>query len=653
MRSPLRSLATGAIAAILTVTGARAGGIPSPFGEPETSRPVPTKKPAAEAGSDDVLAPPAGRPLPAASTGAIERTTLPPLEAQPAPAAEPATEPATEPAWPRSPADGAGPPEPDPSRPNPNSTVAPPGERSRTVMRDELTPVMAADGSGLPYELWRGLTVESIEQLFAAIEIPPRSPVLHGLFRRLITSDVPPPTGGASDPRFTALRVEALDRSGLIDEAAALLARESTASDPVLALLSARTAIARGDRDGGCRTVQALNSQNAPAPDQLKIQAILIRAYCSAAAGNRESAELQVALARDAGVVDSAGLDAIDAIASGGKPTVAQGRTVGPVDWRILELAGPVDAGMIVATASPGLLAVIARDTTADPALRLAAAEAAARHNGLAPGDLAAAYRTFAGGDATTDGTAAAVRHAALFQSADDERTPLKKARLIRSFLDEARRDGFYWAALQVIGPAAAAVPRVPEIGWFTETAIEAALASGDFDGARSWARFGDTLDGPGDGNRDGYIHWLALADIADPALSEGRARHLAALEEIAARGRFTPDHLHRLATVLDALQIQVPIPLWDLASRTPQPATGHLPKTGVLSALAEAAKKKEFGHTVLLSMQALGPSGAEGAHIISLGDSIRALRSAGLDTDAHKLALEALFMGWPRSAGL
>jgi hypothetical protein len=51
--------------------------------------------------------------------------------------------------------------------------------------------------------------------------------------------------------------------------------------------------------------------------------------------------------------------------------------------------------------------------------------------------------------------------------------------------------------------------------------------------------------------------------------------------------------------------------------------------------------------------MQALGPSGAEGAHIISLGDSIRALRSAGLDTDARKLALEALFMGWPRSSGL
>jgi hypothetical protein len=633
MRSPFRSLAAGALAAILTVTGVRAGGIPSPFGEPETSRPAPKKKPAPETGADDVLSPPAGAPVPGATGGAIERTTLPPLESEPAPAAPV----------------GA-----DPVRPPPAPGLTPPvDERARTVMRDDLSPVMAADGSGLPYELWRGLSVAGIEELFAAIEIPPRSPVLHGLFRRLITSDVPPPQGGASDPRFTAVRVEALDRSGLIDEAAALLGRENTAADPVLTLLSARTAIARGDRDGGCRTVQALNAQNAPPPDQLKIQAILIRAYCSAAAGNRESAEVQVALARDAGIDTSVGLDAIDAIASGSSPSVAKGRTVGPIDWRILELGGPVDGSTIVETASPGLLALIARDTSTDPALRLAAAEAATRYNALSPADLAAAYRTFAGGEAKEEITSAAVRHAALFQSADDERTPLKKARLIRSFLDEARRSGLYWPALQMIAPAAATVPRVPEIGWFTETAIEASLASGDFDGARSWARFGDTLDGPGNASRDNYLHWLALADITDPALNEGRARHLADLEDVAARGRFTPDHLHRLATVLDALQIQVPIPLWDLASRTPQPATGHLPKTGVLSALAEAAKKKEFGHTVLLSMQALGPSGAEGAHIIALGDSIRALRSAGLDMDARKLALEARFMGWPRAAGL
>jgi len=617
MRSLLRSLAPLSIALSLLAPAAGAQGIPSPFGEPDTTRP-PARKPER----------PAATPPEPMYGGTVERSPLPPVG--PGTVAD---GPVSREALPAGPID----------------------ENARTVMRDELAPVMAADGSGLPHELWRGLTVDGIEKLFAALEIPPRSPALHGLFRRLITSDVALPAAGTTDPRFTALRIEALDRSGLVDEAAALLAKEpAVASDPVISLLSARTAIARGDREGGCANIAAMNAAQASLPAGLRDQSILIRGYCSLVAGRRESAQLQVALARDEGVEASAGLDALDAIAAGVSPALAKGQKVGSVDWRILELSGAVDAAALIESAGPGLLAILSRDPATDPALRLAAAEGAAKLNAIAPADLATAYRSFQGSDgpAGAEGPGqAAVRHAALFQSAEDERTPLKKARLIRSFLDDARRNGLYWPALQMIAPAAATLPRVPEIGWFAETAIETAVATGDFTGARSWAEFGGTLDAPGrSGN--GYVHWLALADLADPTLSEGRSRHLAALEEMAARGRFSPEQLHRLATVLDALQIQVPIPLWDLASRTPQPNTGFLPETGVLSALAEAAKKKEFGHTVLLAMQSLGPNGAEGAHIISLGDSIRALRSAGLDADARKLALEALFMGWPRAAG-
>lgn len=618
MRSLLRSLAPLSIALSLLAPAAGAQGIPSPFGEPDTTRP-PARKPER----------PAATPPQPMYGGTVERSPLPPVG--PGTVAD---GPVSREALPAGPID----------------------ENARTVMRDELAPVMAADGSGLPHELWRGLTVDGIEKLFAALEIPPRSPALHGLFRRLITSDVALPAAGTMDPRFTALRIEALDRSGLVDEAAALLAKEpAVASDPVISLLSARTAIARGDREGGCANIAAMNAAPSSLPAGLRDQSILIRGYCSLVAGRRESAQLQVALARDEGVEASAGLDALDAIAAGVSPALAKGQKVGSVDWRILELSGAVDAAALIESAGPGLLAILSRDPATDPALRLAAAEGAAKLNAIAPADLATAYRTFQGSDgpAGAEGPGqAAVRHAALFQSAEDERTPLKKARLIRSFLDDARRNGLYWPALQMIAPSAAAIQRIPEIGWFAETAIETALASGDFNAARSWAEFATSMDDPGAAGRNGFAHWLALADIADPVMVESRARHLGALEVMAARGRFDADQLHRLATVLDALDIQVPIPLWEIASRAPQPAAGFLPETGVLSALAEAAKKSEFGHTVLLAMRSLGPSGAEGAHIISLGDSIRALRRAGLESDARKLALEALFAGWPRAVG-
>ena len=69
-----------------------------------------------------------------------------------------------------------------------------------------------------------------------------------------------------------------------------------------------------------------------------------------------------------------------------------------------------------------------------------------------------------------------------------------------------------------------------------------------------------------------------------------------------------------------------------------------------MLTELQDAAKKREFARTVLLAMKTLGSNGTEGAHMIALGDSIRALRRAGLEADARGLGFEALFAAWPRA---
>lgn len=649
MRATSSSLILGALSAALAAQPALSGGIPSPFADPSPSRPAVKKPPANEApGGDDILRPDEIGKGGSDTAGDIERETLAPIEAEPAPA--PPVAGATGPAGPSA---VVAPPVSKQFSPAaiPRDGAADPG--GLNSKREELSPEPARDGPASSPDLWNGMTLETIEASLSTLQIPPRSPALHRLFRRLMTADALPHGVAQSDSRLAAVRVEALDKSGLIEEASTLLRSQgSGASDPILSLLVARTAITRGDRDEGCRTIAEMNTGGSDLPAALKGASILVRAYCATVAGKRESAQLQVALARDEGVEESAGLGAIDAIATGSKPVLKKGEKVGPIDWRILELAGPIDARDLVETAGPGVLAIVSRDRATEPATRLAAAERAAQLNAISPADLAKAYREFGGGEPGSEGPAAlAQQHAAMFQSAVEETTPLKKARLIRSFLDEARKAGLYWVALQMIAPAAQSIQKVPEIGWFAETGIETAIASGDAGGARAWAQFGAALNTPGAApvNLD---HWQALADLADPSPRDGRSQHLNAVQDLAARGRFSPEQLHRLATVLDALDIQVPIPLWELASRTPQPEQGFLPATGVLTSLAEAAKKKEFGHTVLLVMQAIGPDGAEGAHMISLGDSIRALRRAGLDEEARALALEALFMGWPRAAG-
>ena len=135
------------------------------------------------------------------------------------------------------------------------------------------------------------------------------------------------------------------------------------------------------------------------------------------------------------------------------------------------------------------------------------------------------------------------------------------------------------------------------------------------------------------------------------PERRGGRPPSLAAIEELAVRGRLGAETLHRLATVLDALDIDVPIGLWDAASRTPQPATGYLPETGVLADLAQSAKRRRGPHHPARHAH-VGARGPEGANVLALGDAVRALKRIGLEADARRLALEALIAAWPRTAG-
>ena len=530
----------------------------------------------------------------------------------------------------------------------PDTITPPPGEaKSQAVERLDLSPVMAPDGSGLPYELWRGLDVASFERLIAEIEIPPRSPVLHALWLRLITSDVTPPGGGQADQQFMALRLETLYRSGLLDQASQELAKMPAAAG-VVATLAARNDIGLGKKEQGCTTAQNAGPIPIDLPKPLKVQAAMISGYCAAISGDQAGAGLAAEMAREEGQKESAGLEALDAISVHASPRIAAKETVSLLDYRLIEAAGgAIEPAVLLKQGAPSLLAALALDPNTPPALKLPAAEGAAQLNAISPDQIAGIYRANASLAGAAAGPNTAERRAQLFVAAEAERTPLKKVRLIRSFLDESRRAGLYLSALRMSAHASDTVQPVPEIGWFAETAIEIALAAGDYDKARSWASYGATLGASPEG---GLSHWLALIDIADSNSPGNRGESLHYIEDLAVHGRLDPTLLHRIATVLDALAYDVPIPLWEAASRTPQPAGGFLPETGVLSELQDAAKKHEFGRTVLLTMKTLGPNGAEGAHMIALGDSIRALKRAGLEGDARRLGFEALFGSWPRA---
>ena len=111
------------------------------------------------------------------------------------------------------------------SEPTPASPF---NSKANKVETGDLPPIISSDGSGLPLELWNGLDIAGVEAQLARLEIPPRSPAVNNLWRRLLQSESTP-NGGAS--KFQALRAEAFARSGLVREQSDALAK-ATAAGP-------------------------------------------------------------------------------------------------------------------------------------------------------------------------------------------------------------------------------------------------------------------------------------------------------------------------------------------------------------------------------------------------------------------------------------
>ena len=526
------------------------------------------------------------------------------------------------------------------------------GPRGREVERSELAPVMSADGSGLPSELWNGMSVPQVEEMMARLTLPPRSAALHDLWRRLVTAKAAEPAGGKTPSHFLSLRLEALYRSGLLQELEEFTASGAAQSgDPVLEVQRAKALLGLGQADTACERAKSANYQGAEVPKSVARDALLIIAYCAAAHGNPAAASLTADLAREQGFEAPLAYAIIDHLASGGagKPQVAVPKDVSLIDYRFLELAKLTEGPGLLERAEPALLSALARETKAGSRMRVEAAEDAARIHALDAQTLGAIYKAEQlppADQAPAGKSEPPLRRARIVQVIANASTPAVKARAMSALLADARSASLYVPAAQLLLAELKSMTQSPELASFAETAVEIALAGGDDARAVSWALFGSSASA----NGNALLHWMTLIDIAGSQPQVPRGSGLKTTQELALRGKFSPEFLHRLVTVLDALEYDIPIPLWDAASRTPQPAKGYLPETGVLAQLKDASAQKKFGLTVLLAMRTLGPDGAEGANVIALGDAIRALMAAGLEADARRLGFEALFPGWPRA---
>jgi hypothetical protein len=340
---------------------------------------------------------------------------------------------------------------------------------------------------------------------------------------------------------------------------------------------------------------------------------LIARALAASPPNDPRELEIRAAALRKAGRV--AELSALTGAPEEGRPTTAKPN---------------------VAKASPELLYRLAHAETTAPGLRLAAAERAASLNVIGGEELARAYREAAPALPKTANSPPALR-AKLFASFESAPSAKMRAESISALLASARDQGIEVPTAQALARASAGLMDDPQAATFAETGVRIAALAGDEQSAWAW------VDAGGDRLRS----WQLLLAASDPfspraeaALNEG--------VDLAVKGGLPAPLLHRLVTVLDALDYNVPMSLWDEASKTPQPNDGDLPETGALTQLKQAADSGEVGRTVLMVATVLGPKGAQGAHLIALGDALRALKRVGLDTEARRLGFEALYAHWP-----
>ena len=308
---------------------------------------------------------------------------------------------------------------------------------------------------------------------------------------------------------------------------------------------------------------------------------------------------------------------------------------------------------MINGAAAPVLIAMLS-DKNQNQSVHLRIAERALKLNIIEPAKAADIYaRVNFTSEELNNPSSVISRYqnrpegrALLFRAAQNENDPVRRAEFIRRLMRSARITGLYFHMAKLLSPILERIPQTSALAWFAENAIEIELAAGKYEKALSWAVFGSADQAASPRN---LLNWLTLIDIAAPEKTVPNGAGLSTTEEAAIAGQFSNNTLHRLVTVLDALKYDVPIRLWNRASTAPQPKTGHLPETGVLTHLGNAAQQQQYGKVILYAMIALGADGPEGAHMITLGDTIKAMTKSGMQDEARNIALEALYAVWPR----
>jgi len=509
------------------------------------------------------------------------------------------------------------------------SSLPTPVETQQLQSLDAWSVSALARGQGaLNADLWAHSDGATVGALFARLPGLYDSASAQRLAQRALFSGGAAPSGAAVDAARE--RFEALGRMGAADQLATMAAGAPDAlRDPTIAQFAAQAELARGRRPEACA-----RGRGATVDDPPPIFLVRLRAYCSAVTGDRAAADLALEMNHGTATDDAWYRAALAAAAGAPGARSPAARYDSSLAAQISIAAHLRPSATALNTASTLAMLALARSDDAPQPQRVQAAVIALRRAALPPNEARAILA------ATPDTvTAGAPPTLVVWRQVSAAPDSVEAATAIAGLLRQATGAPEFTATARLFRTEINALRNAPDAAATLQLA-RAALINGDASDAQRMitsARQGGANDAT-----------LAPLDAALAALlgSRGADGAMAMKRRIDNAGVGAARSATRDVMLLGALGAQ-----GDEATQAflvANTTTGGAPAdAATMTALAEAVQRQAVGEVALLSALAIHPRPSR-LDAASLAQVIGALRSVGLESDARRLAAEAILAGAP-----
>ncbi len=522
----------------------------------------------------------------------------------------------------------------------PSPVDVPPPESRRLAWIDP--PPFAGD-------VWAGAEPTDVRLFLTMLPTGAPSPAMRGLMRRLLLSPADA-IEHLGEPSLLGLRAGMLAELAMADELLAIAAAEPAFAEDEAASAALIDVLLLSDRRSeACgRLDDVVGRFSGPQWDNRSLVCLLIEERYDAA-----SAALEALVADDTDPVFLSMATALAARRSVELPDQAW-RSLATPDAQLLTLLDLSDRAVSRAAlrvSDPGRLLAIADNVSTPSDVRLDAAERVAANGAIAPWRLAELYAELPFAAEQLESALYMVTResgphirALVEQTARSLEDPAEALQLreylLRIASSESAPLAVMLALLDPIEPASRA----------SSIAILAArtyYASNDLDRARVWhalARADAVLhDSGGDLATLWPLAWLAdESERGDTDFDRGLQTWLAA--ELDAAGDTGTYGAAVSLAALRALGQPIDPAMWHLLAVDDRRDATSLPSGPIWWRLEEAAEAGQVGLTALLALVALGEDGPGAAHPVLLERVLSSLVEVGLQGEARRLALEAIW---------